>query len=261
MENCFDCFKANQKPCNNDLVILFLFIPFKLHKRKSFKCSVSTVPHSIQQIALPAGYDRVELSTGSFGNFLRNQPLKQDKTVYLYNGSPKYNQRAQYAVLNVSVGSRDLQQCADAVMRLRAEYLKKMEKPVCFSDNAGRKYCWDQYRNRGWQSYLETVFGMCGTLSLEKELTAKSWNQLTAGDVLIKGGSPGHAVLVVDIARNRKTGGLIFLLAQSYMPAQDIHILQNLSDKALSPWYKAPESSTISTPEWTFYANQLRSWR
>ncbi|MBK8089321.1 MAG: hypothetical protein IPK31_16040 [Chitinophagaceae bacterium] len=74
---------------------------------------------------MPAGYDRVELSTGSFGNFLRNQPLKQDKTVYLYNGSPKYNQRAQYAVLNVSVGSRDLQQCADAVMRLRAEYLKR----------------------------------------------------------------------------------------------------------------------------------------
>jgi len=221
----------------------------------------STAPHSIQEINLPPGYERLELAAGSFGNFLRNQVLKQDKTVYLYDGRTKYNQQAQYAVLNVSVGSRDLQQCADAVMRLRAEYLKKMEKPVCFTDNAGKKYCWDHYRNRGWQSYLETVFGMCGTISLEKELAAKSWNQLTAGDVLIKGGSPGHAVLVVDIARNRKTGGLIFLLAQSYMPAQDIHILQNLSDKTLSPWYKAPETSTISTPEWTFYANQLRSWR
>ncbi|MEQ1797179.1 MAG: DUF4846 domain-containing protein [Lacibacter sp.] len=221
----------------------------------------STAPHSIQEINLPPGYERVALPAGSFGNFLRKQALKQDKTVYLYDGRTKYNQQAQYAVLNVSVGSRDLQQCADAVMRLRAEYLKKMEKPVCFSDNAGKKYCWDQYRNRGWQSYLETVFGMCGTISLEKELAAKSWNQLAAGDVLIKGGSPGHAVLVVDIARNRKTGELIFLLAQSYMPAQDIHILQNLGNKTLSPWYKAPESSTISTPEWTFYANQLRSWR
>ncbi len=221
----------------------------------------NTLPHSIQEINLPPGYERVQLASGSFGSFLRTQTLKQDKTVYLYDGRTKYNQQAQYAVLNISVGSRDLQQCADAVMRLRAEYLKKMEKSVCFSDNAGKKYCWDQYRNKGWQSYLETVFGMCGTISLEKELVTKSWNQLAAGDVLIKGGSPGHAVLVVDIARNRKTGGLIFLLAQSYMPAQDIHILQNLSDKGLSPWYKAPESSTISTPEWTFYANQLRSWR
>jgi len=221
----------------------------------------NTAPRSIKEITLPPGYERIELDEGSFGNFLRNQSLKQDKTVYLYNGRPKYNQQAQYAVLNVSIGNRDLQQCADAVMRLRAEYLKKLEKPVCFSDNAGKKYCWDNYRNRGWQSYLETVFGMCGTLSLEKELHLKSWDKLSAGDVLIKGGSPGHAVLVVDIARNKKTGELIFLLAQSYMPAQDIHVLQNLSDKSLNPWYKVPAGSSISTPEWTFYATQLRSWR
>lgn len=220
----------------------------------------TALPKSIKEISLPPGYERMNLVDNSFGNFLRSQPLKQNKTVYLYNGHPKFNQQAQYAVLNVSTGSRDLQQCADAVMRLRAEYLKKMSKPVCFSDNAGKRYCWDHYRNKGWQSYLETVFGMCGTLSLEKELSPKSWSKLSAGDVLIKGGSPGHAVLVVDIARNIKTGELIFLLAQSYMPAQDIHILQNFSDRNLNPWYKQPENSTISTPEWTFYATQLRGW-
>ncbi len=231
------------------------------HSAASSLKIIGTAPGSIKEITLPPGYERIELAAESFGNFLRNQALKHDKTVYLFDGNPKNNQQAQYAVLKVSVGSRDLQQCADAVMRLRAEYLKKMEKPVCFSDNAGKKYCWDHYRNRGWQSYLETVFGMCGTMSLEKELVTKPWNQLAAGDVLIKGGSPGHAVLVVDIARNRKTGELIFLLAQSYMPAQDIHILQNLTEKDLSPWYKVPENSMIFTPEWTFYANQLRSWR
>ena len=41
----------------------------------------------------------------------------------LYNGSPKGNQSAHAAVFNVDVGNQDLQQCADAVMRLRAEYL------------------------------------------------------------------------------------------------------------------------------------------
>lgn len=225
------------------------------------KTGNAALPKSIKEISLPPGFERISLTDDSFGNFLRCQLLKQDKTVYLFNGRPKYNQQAQYAVLNISTGSRDLQQCADAVMRLRAEYLKKMNKPVCFSDNAGKKYCWEQYRNRGWQSYLETVFGMCGTLSLEKELSPKSWNNLSAGDVLIKGGSPGHAVLVVDIARNSRTGELIFLLAQSYMPAQDIHILQNFSNRSLSPWYNVPENSTISTPEWTFYATQLRGWQ
>lgn len=215
----------------------------------------------VQDIPLPAGYERLYMTNESFGHFLRNQSLKQDKMVYLYNGKPKYNQQAQYAVLNISTGNRDLQQCADAVMRLRAEYLKLKNQPICFSDNAGKKYCWDHYKQKGWQSYLETVFGMCGTISLEKELKTKSWNNLNAGDVLIKGGSPGHAVLVMDVARHQQTGKLVFLLAQSYMPAQDIHVLQNLNEKSLSPWFREPSENLISTPEWIFYANQLRSWR
>jgi hypothetical protein len=218
-------------------------------------------PTQIKEVPLPEGYERLGFQENSFGYFLQRQTFKKDKTVYLYNGKPKYNQTAQYAVLNITVGNKDLQQCADAVMRLRAEYLKQQQKPICFADNANKKYCWEQYKQRGWQGYLETVFGMCGTISLEKELKPKDWKYLTVGDVLIKGGSPGHAVIVMDVAKHKTTGKLIFLLAQSYMPAQDIHVLQNLSDKSLSPWYRTPLVETIPTPEWTFYASQLRSWR
>ena len=54
------------------------------------------------------------------------------------------------------------------------------------------------------------------------------------GDVLIQGGSPGHAVIVVDMAENPATGEKLYLLAQSYMPAQDIQWRRksviNLSD-------------------------------
>lgn len=226
------------------------------------KSVVKTIqPTQIKEIPLPDGYERLQLQENSFGYFLRQQSLKSDKTVYLYNGQPKYNQAAQYAVLNVSVGNKDLQQCADAVMRFRAEYLKQQQKSICFSDNAGKKYCWEQYKHRGWQAYLETVFGMCGTISLEKELKAKDWTNLAVGDVLIKGGSPGHAVIVMDVAKHKASGKLIFLLAQSYMPAQDIHVLQNLNDKNLSPWYREPSVDKLVTPEWIFYAAQLRSWR
>jgi len=49
------------------------------------------------------------------------------------------------------------------------------------------------------------------------------------GDVLIRGGSPGHAMLVVDMAEDR-TGHKIYMLAQSYMPARDIHIVKNTYD-------------------------------
>jgi hypothetical protein len=226
------------------------------------KSMLETVhPTQIKEIPLPEGYERLQLHENSFGYFLQQQTLKKDKTVYLYNGKPKYNQTAQYAVLNVTVGYKDLQQCADAVMRLRAEYLKQQQKPICFSDNANKSYCWEQYKQRGWQGYLETVFGMCGTISLEKELKTKDWRNLTAGDVLIKGGSPGHAVIVMDVARHKTSGKLIFMLAQSYMPAQDIHVLKNLNDKNLSPWYRTSSGENINTPEWTFYATQLRSWR
>lgn len=158
----------------------------------------------VGQIHLPEGYERMPQKENSFGLYLRGMRLKKDHTVYLYNGEPKSNQAAQYAVLDVPVGDKNLQQCADAVMRLRAEYLKLQNKPICFADNNRIKYCWDQYRQRGWQTYLETVFGMCGTLSLEKELQKREWKELTPGDVLIKGGSPGHAVIVIDVARHRE---------------------------------------------------------
>lgn len=221
--------------------------------------SLHTAPSSILEIPVPTGYERVAVAGNSFGAYLRSIELKSDKTVYLYNGQKKTNQSAQYAVVNLSTGTKDLQQCADAVMRLRAEYLKQQKLPVCFFDNAGKSYCWENYKQRGWQSYLETVFGMCGTLSLEKQLRPLKWQYLQPGDVVIKGGSPGHAVIVMDVARHKSTGALVFLLAQSYMPAQDIHVLLNKSNNNLSPWYSTPEEY-LETPEWTFKSSHLRTW-
>ena len=93
---------------------------------------------TVEQIPVPANYKRITVSSSSFGWYLRKQELKKEKTVYLYNGTEKYNQQAQYAVLNISVGNKDLQQCADAIMRIRAEYLKASNQPICFADNAGK---------------------------------------------------------------------------------------------------------------------------
>ena len=47
----------------------------------------------------------------------------------------------------------------------------------------------------------------------------------------------------------------IYLLAQGFMPAQDIHVLVNVVDTDLSPWYKVNEKSIIHTPEYTFRRN------
>jgi Domain of unknown function (4846) len=246
---------------------LFFTMPFLFfltcsssHIKTQHQTINEPMPARVRDIALPPGFIRATETEGSFASYLRSLPLKKDKTVYLYNGEKKYNQTAQYAVIDISTGTKNLQQCADAVMRLRAEYLKTKDKPICFADNAGKQYCWANYQNRGWQSYLETVFGMCGTLSLEKQLKPKSWDELAIGDVIIKGGSPGHAVIVVDVAKHKSTGEFIFLLAQSYMPAQDTHILLNENENNITPWYRKPSDTKLYTPEWTFSSNQLRAW-
>jgi len=76
-----------------------------------------------------------------------------------------------------------------------------------------------------------------GSFSLSKELhRVQDVNEMKISDVFIDGGFPGHAVIVVDMAVNRRTEKKVFLLAQSYMPAQDIHVLKNLTNSTLVPW-------------------------
>jgi len=224
--------------------------------------SDDTIPSSINAVPLPTGYTRIDAGKNSFTEWLRNIHLKKDKTVYLYNGLPKRNQSAQFAVLDISVGNKDLQQCADAVMRLRAEYLfaEKKFSEILFRDNNNLAYELGMNHDRtNFDHYLNNVFAHCGSLSLQKQLNPiTNLNSIQPGDVLIQGGSPGHAMIIVDMAED-KNGKKIFLLAQSYMPAQDIHIVVNPMNKTLSPWYELNDQ-TIYTPEWTFPKNHFRTW-
>jgi len=218
---------------------------------------------SIGDIPLPAGFTRMYADSGSYTAWLRKLPLKKNKTVYIFNGLPKANQTAQFAVIDIPVGDKDLQQCADAVMRLRAEYLYAQKRlgAIDFTDNNHTHYRLPAAADRNvFNQYLEKVFSYCGTASLDKQLAAvNDFKLLTAGDILIKGGSPGHAMQVMDIAIN-KEGKKIYLLAQSYMPAQDIHVVVNPTNSRLSPWYEVNAEPLIETPEWEFRPGNLKKW-
>ncbi len=217
---------------------------------------------TIVAIPLPGGFTRQKADSGSFTAWLRKLPLKKEKAVHLYNGQLKANQEAQFAVLDVPTGNKDLQQCADAVMRLRAEYLYEQSRyaEVIFWDNEGQSYPFVKpYNRNNFDRYLLRVFGMCGSASLEKQLQPAAWANLQPGNVLIRGGFPGHAVMVMDVAEN-SDGKKIYLLAQSYMPAQDIHILLNPANNDATAWYEANNNETINTPEWTFKQQQLKQW-
>ncbi len=223
----------------------------------------------IKSIPLPEGYHRIKLDSGSFGFWLGNVKLKtENNKLRLYDGSLKYNQDLHFAVLKFDVGKRDLQQCADAVMRLRAEYLYAQEnyesihfnflsdgKPHYYISYAGNDRSYKTFRN-----YMNYIFSYANTSSLKKELTPVSnpEKNIKPGDVFIQSGKPyGHAVIVVDAAKNDK-GQIIFMLAQSYMPAQEIHIVKNLNNPDISPWYNFTDTENLKIPEWQFKYSDLR---
>ncbi|RYY38774.1 MAG: hypothetical protein EOO08_13240 [Chitinophagaceae bacterium] len=232
----------------------------------------------------PPGFVRKPAAAGSFAAYLRSLPLKPaGSKVHYFNGAEKpanvYN-----AVVDLDVGKRDLQQCADAVMRLRAEWLwqvgRKDEISFRFSNGfradyrrwrhgernsvKGNHAFWRLDERNGnsyasFRQFLDVVFTYAGTLSLAASMRQQDLAQLEAGDVFIRGGSPGHAVLVVDVVENGR-GEKRFLLAQSYMPAQDIHILKNEAAAGGSSWYSDRFGAVLQTPEWDFKASELKSW-
>ncbi|MCX8132172.1 MAG: DUF4846 domain-containing protein [Clostridia bacterium] len=237
-----------------------------------------------ERFLVPEGFKRTKNDAASFGQYLRTLPLKPDGSrVYYFNGEEK-TREVYDAVIDMDIGKRDLQQCADAVMRLRAEYLYKNKQYYRIHFNltngfnaeyvkwrSGKRIKFDKNNRTFWvnkednsdnyksfREYLDFVFAYAGTLSLSKELKTVSVEDMRIGDVLIQGGSPGHCVIVVDMAENEATGEKVYIFAQSYMPAQDIQVLKNNERPEISPWYYLKGSEEIFTPEWTFKTSDIK---
>lgn len=237
------------------------------------------------RINTPEAYSRIEAASGSFLEFTRNLELKEDGSpVLLYDGNEKRNQTAQVAVYAFDIGSSDLQQCADSIMRVYSEYYweKQAYENIEFHltngflmdyinwrdgkriQVEGNNVSWvnsasydDSYEN--FRKYLTHVMIYAGTLSLDNESSSIEIEDLKAGDMIIKGGSPGHCVLIVDEAEN-EDGDSCYLLAQGYMPAQEFHILRN-PKRGDCPWYFEEDlRGTIQTPEYPFDENEIKRW-
>ncbi|MCI1185868.1 DUF4846 domain-containing protein [Hymenobacter sp. DH14] len=233
----------------------------------------------------PAGSRRVAVAQGSWGEWLRWLPLKPAGTkARLYNGQLKTPQNVVAAVVDIDVPPQDLQQCADAVIRLRAEYVFSHDpNKVHFHLTTGYDFWFSDFvagrtfrvvneevlpatrpaeapTHAALARYLVPTFGYAGTKSLSRELRPVPLPQVQPGDVLIHGGAPGHAVLVVDVAENPASHQKYVLLAQSYMPAQSIHVLRNVDAPGLGAWFEVPgpAEAEFDTPEWTFAREELK---
>lgn len=234
------------------------------------------------RINVPKGYQRVETNKNSLTSFLRNYPLKEDgEPVLLYDGTQKGNQSAHVAVFKLPIENADLQQCADSIIRVYAEYYYHRGEydKISFQFVNGFK-CnfskWIQgYRVKfdnnktSWvksasyddsytcfKKYMRIVFAYASTLSMEEESYPIVVSDIEVGDIFIKAGSPGHVVMVVDVSKN-SDGKKAFLLAQGYMPAQQFHVIKNpIHD---DPWYYEDEVTyPFSTAQYSFDEGSLR---
>lgn len=156
-------------------------------------------------------------------------------------------------------------------MRLRGEYLYKQKKyneihfnfisdgkPRYFSDYAKGDYSYKNFRK-----YMDYIFSYANTSSLKDEMQkVENLNDIKIGDVFIQKGNPvGHAVIIADMAINKETGEKIMLIVQSYMPAQSIHVVQNLKSNKLRPWYSVEFEDPLSLPSWNFVKKDLRRFK
>lgn len=216
-----------------------------------------------ERFSTPEGYDWVEEQPDSFGYFIENFKLKSYGTPILkYDGNPISTQHLHEAVFDIDTGDKDLQQCADAIIRLRAEYLYKTQKldDIKFHFTNGDLVSWNDYKNgtrafvngnsvtfrkaaniddsyENFRNYLDLIFNYAGTISLNQETKPVTKNaDLKTGDILITPGSPGHVVFIAGTCQN-KQGKKLFLLGEGFTPAQSIHLLANPFDKNISPWY------------------------
>ena len=256
---------------------------FEIHSHNKIP---GNFPNEIWGISLPQGFNYVDEVDSTYSKWLLSLKIKKSTAVYLYDGSLKDNQHAQYCVLDIDIGKKDLIQCADAAMKLRADFLFENDRynEIKFTATSGDEIAFERWLNgvrwkeqgnqlvsykinkevndikKEYKLFMELAFSYCGTYSLSKQLkTINDISSIQPGDIFVQGGFPGHAVTVMAVAKDG-TGKKIFLLSQGYMPAQDIHILKNYNDPDLSPWYELSETSPLNTPQWQFGSGTLKRW-
>ncbi len=239
----------------------------------------------ITRFTPPEAYRWVRPPAGSFSEYLIHFPLLPSGfPIRDYRAIPVENQDFHMAVLKLDVGDKDLQQCADAWMRLYAEYLwaNKRFDEIGFEFTSGQYFAWKDY-SRGvrtresrkrvtfietgitddsylaFRQYLNIIFRYAGTISLDRESRPVTENyDIQPGDFIIKPGSPGHSVIVVGIAENSRKKRL-YLLAESFMPAQDVHILKNPDNPNFSPWYELDVAAPKTvTAKYTFEPTSIK---
>ncbi len=204
---------------------------------------------TICEIPEPWGYERISGDDVAYTNYLRSLPLKErGAKVQLYTGGDGRFQSLNYAVVDMPLLS-NAEQCADVCMRLRAEYLYSTGQygRIRFQNVNGKTLSYGGGGSRkSFERYLRNLYGVASTFSLSREMKTRRLADMQPGDVFVYparyGQKYGHAVMVIDVAINRR-GRKAFLLAEGNTPAREIHVMRNFENPFRSPWFMLDEDA------------------
>src|SRR5690606_39817237 len=89
-------------------------------------------------------------------------------------------------IFDIDIGTRDLQQCADAIMRLRAEWLfsQRRDREIAFNNTNGKRMRFASAKRKdhtGLRKYMDLVFAYACTYTLESKLKPVETEPISIG--------------------------------------------------------------------------------
>lgn len=215
-----------------------------------------------QSFKPPEGYRRVKTDPKSFAAYLRNLPVLSDSIPVLdYNGHirVKKSDSTLAGVIPVDINNRRLWQCMDILQVFHMDYLfgQMRGNEIVYPLPDGTRLSWLE-----WQQGVRAVFkesnfikaknahpfpnainyGRYSNMIFEHSGTQTFWHyymdidtmEIFPGDFIVKKGKKGHAVLIVDLASNKR-GKKIALIGQGDTPACQFYLLKKSDGNA---WFK-----------------------
>jgi hypothetical protein len=226
------------------------------------------------RVPLPVGYTEVPAAPGSFAEWLRHLPaLPPGASVVTTEGLVITTDADPGVAAVLDLDVRPDQECADVILRLRAEWLRRQgrEGEIVFNLTGPGEISWPEwtrgmrpvlhgqqvgFERRGepgdsreaFDGYLRAVCAWCSTVSLAKDGVPAAAGDLRIGDYVSRPelGSAGHAMLVVDLARS-EDGRVVALFAEGLMPAQTPHAIRG---NGPAGWVEVDPSADFDVLAW-----------